>query len=241
MIFLPAIDLLDGRCVRLEQGERGRRTEFPVSPAETAVRFEADGANGIHTVDLDGAFEGRGKNRKVIGEIASKVKIPVEVGGGIQSLDDMQYLFDLGVSRVVVGTKAVDDPGLVESALVKYGPAKIWVGIDAKAGEVAIRGWTRPTGIRAVDLGREMKALGISTVIYTDIAKDGMRQGPNLEETQKMAVETGLQVIASGGVTTLDDVRTLLPLESAGISGFIVGRAIYDGLLMVADVAALLR
>ena len=241
MIFLPAIDLLKGQCVRLLHGERDKATVYPDSPGEVASGFERDGADGIHVVDLDGAFEGRRRNIEAVRAVVDSVRIPVEVGGGIRTLGDIEHLLSAGVSRVILGTVAVEDPGLLEEAVATYGADRIWAGIDARNGSAAIKGWVKDSGIPAVELGKRMKERGVRTVIYTDIRRDGALTGPNIEETRNMAVKTGLSIIASGGVHALKDILDLMDIEKHGVTGIIAGKAIYEGNITVKKAVRLLK
>jgi phosphoribosylformimino-5-aminoimidazole carboxamide ribotide isomerase len=241
MMFLPAIDLMDGRCVRLRHGEKANKTEYAGDPAETARGFARDGADAIHLVDLDGAFEGRRKNQRTILEVVLAAGIPVEVGGGIRALADMEALFEAGVWRVIVGTAAVKAPSLVEEALRAFGPERIVLGLDVREGTVAIQGWTEKAPIVAKALALDMKRRGLRTMIYTEISRDGALLGPDIEGTRAIAEETGLEVIASGGISSLADIRRLCEAEGYGIRGFIVGKAIYEGLFTVKEAAALVR
>jgi len=235
MFFIPAIDLMGGKCVRLAKGEKNARTEYSDDPSGTAHEFEKAGAKWIHVVDLDGAFEGTRKNSSAIMRIVNSVKIPIEVGGGVRTIDDVRALLELGVSRVIIGTAAVNNPTLVETAVRRFGRERIAVGIDARNGMVAVKGWIEETEISAVDLGKRMKNLGVVTVIYTDINRDGMLGGPNIPETLKFANKTGLSVIVSGGVHTVDDVKAVASEECPLIIGCISGKAIYEGRFTVAE------
>jgi phosphoribosylformimino-5-aminoimidazole carboxamide ribotide isomerase len=241
MIFLPAIDIMNGRCVRLRQGERKEKTEYAGDPAAVARSFGEDGADGIHVVDLDGAFEGKRRNMAAIMAIAVAAGIPVEVGGGIRTLQDMESLFEAGVSRVVLGTAAVKQPALVNDAVRAFGAEKVNLGIDVRQGKVAVKGWTERTEISAETLALDMKERGIRTIIYTEISRDSMLLGPDIEATAALAKATGLSVIASGGIGSISDVRRLLESEKAGIAGFIAGKAIYEEWLNVKETAALVR
>ncbi len=241
MIFWPAIDIMNGRCVRLLRGEKNARTDYAGIPADIAASFAKDGADGIHLVDLDGAFEGKRKNMETIKAVASGAGIPVEVGGGIRSIDDMKALFDAGVFRVILGTAAIKGPDLVTDAIREFGPDKIVLGIDAKEGFAAVKGWTEKTNIRPEDLALKMKDRGIENLIYTEISRDGTLKGPDIEGTKAIAKATGLKVIASGGISSLIDIGNLIKVESYGITGFITGKAIYEGWFTVSEAASLVR
>ena len=225
MILLPAIDLKDGKCVRLRKGDFNEKTVYSDEPWENAKGFEEAGAEIIHLVDLDGALVGHSVNADVIKKITSAGNIPCELGGGIRSIEAIEAAVNLGVSRVILGTIAVSDPDFVTKAVEMFGPEKIVVGIDAKEGMVATHGWDTVSNVTSVDLALDMKKRGVRTIIYTDIARDGMLSGPNVEQTLKLKTETGMTVIASGGVSCLDD---LIKLNESGIDGSIIGKAIYE-------------
>ena len=222
MIIFPAIDLRGGKCVRLFKGDFSRETIFSDNPSAVAVKWEEAGAKYLHVVDLDGALRGKSINRAAIRSILSAVHIPVELGGGIRSLDD------LGIQRVILGSAAVENPDLVKTAWEKFGE-RVIVAIDARDGIVATQGWESSGGISAVTFAKQMAACGIKTAIYTDIARDGTLQGINLEATIELAKKSGLKVIASGGVSSLDDIRQVKEHEADGLEGVIVGQAIYTG------------
>jgi len=233
----PAIDIMDGKCVRLIKGEEHRKTIYSNDPIAVAKNFEEMGAKHLHVVDLDGAFRGYKQNESVIEAIAKSVNIPVQVGGGIRKIDDVNRLFDLGVSRVVLGTVMIEDPSMFELAVMQYGH-KIVAGIDCKDGIVVIKGWVEKSGISALELAERVKKIGVSRVVYTDVAKDGMMQGPNMSGVKKMQKESGLKVIASGGVSCLDD---LIKLNEAGVYGAIIGKAFYEGTVDIKEACALLE
>ncbi len=230
MIVIPAIDLKDGKCVRLEQGLMEKDTVFSDNPDAQAHAWEAQGAELLHIVDLDGAFAGEPRNRSAIEAILKAISIPAQLGGGIRDLATIEAYLSLGLSRVIIGTAAQRNPALVEEACRKF-PGRIVVGIDAKNGMVAVQGWAEVTDVAAVDLARKFEGFGVAAIIYTDIARDGMMQGPNLEATRQLAEAVAIPVIASGGVSSLQDIRNLLAIESAGVSGVITGKAIYTGAL----------
>lgn len=230
MIIIPAIDIKQGRCVRLLQGEMDKETVFSDDPAAMAVRWESEGASLIHVVDLDGAVEKRPKNLDAIRKIVEKVGIPIQVGGGIRDEETLRMYFDLGVVRAVIGSEAVNNPSLVESACRSW-PGKIVVGIDARNGRVAIEGWTRTTDVSAVALGKQFEDAGVAAINFTDIERDGMRSGPNIEATRELARAVNIDVVASGGVSSIQDIKNLAPLEADGVVGVITGRALYDGSL----------
>ncbi len=240
MIVLPAIDLKAGQCVRLEQGLMEKDTVYSDDPAAMARHWQNEGGEFLHLVDLDGAFAGVPKNREAIEAIVAAVDIPTELGGGIRDLETIEAYLKLGVSRVILGTVAKENPELVAEACRRF-PDQIVVGIDAKNGLVAVRGWAEVTEKKAIDLAREMEVFGVTAIIYTDIARDGMMQGPNLEATAALAEAISIPVIASGGVSSLDDIRNLLQIEASGIEGVITGKAIYNGALNLREAVELTR
>lgn len=231
MIVIPAVDIKDGKCVRLLQGRMEDATVYSDTPWGMALRWEEEGGKILHIVDLNGAFEGFGVNDSVVLEILEHVHVPVEFGGGIRDMARIDTLLAMGIGRVILGTAAVENSRLVSTAVDKYGPERILVGIDAKNGMAATRGWAADGARPAVKLGLEMKTLGIERIVYTDISRDGMLTGPNIAETERMARETGLKVIASGGVSSLDDIRALKRIETSGVDSVIVGKALYEGKL----------
>ncbi len=240
MIVIPAIDLKEGRCVRLEQGLMERDTVFNDNPAAQALEWQRQGAELLHIVDLDGAFAGEPKNRAAIEAIVKAITIPTQLGGGIRDLATVEAYLALGVSRVILGTAAQRNPELVKDACEKF-PGRIVVGIDAKNGMVAVQGWAEVTGITAVELAKKFEGYGVAAIIYTDIARDGMLQGPNLEATKALAQAISIPVIASGGVSTLTDIENLMAIERSGVTGVITGKAIYTGAIKLAEAIALTR
>jgi len=228
MIIIPAIDIKGGRCVRLAQGRMDEETVYSDDPAAMAMRWEKDGAGRLHVVDLDGAIEKKPKNLPQIRAIIDAVEIPVQVGGGIRDMETLRMYLESGVDRVVIGTEAIRNPDLVRQACQAY-PDRIVVGIDARGGRVAIEGWTETTDASAVELARQFEHSGVAAINFTDIERDGMRTGPNIKETRRLAESVSIPVVASGGVSSLDDIKALLPLASAGVVGVIVGKALYDG------------
>lgn len=226
MIILPAIDLIGGKCVRLQKGDYNKVTIYNDDPLAQAMSFKEAGAEWIHIVDLDAAKSGIPTNHEIIAQIASKTGLKVDTGGGIRNMDTLsRWIEDYGVSRCVLGTAAIKDRKFTEAAIAKYGE-KIAIGIDAKSGEVAVDGWTNGSGVNAVDFALIMKSIGAKTVVFTDIARDGMLTGPAVESTKEMVEKTGLDVIASGGIGCDDDV---LNIKTSGCTGVIVGKAIYEG------------
>lgn len=236
MRLYPAIDMKDGHCVRLKQGQFDQVKVYSDSPARIAALWEEKGASFLHLVDLDGALKGRSVNAGCIREIVSTIKIPVELGGGIRSLKDMEEVLNLGVYRVIVGTKAVENPELLREAVKQFGAEHIAAGIDAKDGLVAIQGWEQVSGISAMELALKMKEYGVQTIIYTDISRDGMLSGPNVAATKALHDATGLDIIASGGVSCMEDLHRI---HEAGIHGAIMGKALYEGRIDLAEAVKL--
>lgn len=237
MKIYPAIDIIDGKCVRLVQGDYSQKTTFADDPTEVAKRWERQGGDLLHIVDLDGARSGNQDNLEIIRKIAASVSIPVEVGGGVRSAEAIERLLSAGVSRVIIGTAALKTPDLVRDAVEKHGD-KIAVGIDAKDGFAAVSGWEEVSSVRAVDLAREMQSLGVSYIIYTDIATDGMLKGANTAAMEEMVnAVPEVNIIASGGVTSADDIRSL---AAAGVEGAIIGKALYTGALSIGEARAAL-
>ena len=240
MIFYPAIDIRGGRCVRLTEGRFDAETVFADDPAEMALKWAGMGAEFLHLVDLDGALAGEGKNVPVIERILKSVNIPVQLGGGIRNLETIEKLLALGVTRLILGSAAVKNPQLVEEACKKY-PGHIAVGIDAKNGEVAIEGWGKGSGVAATELAKQMAAYGVETIIYTDISRDGMLSGVNVEATAALARACGVPVIASGGVASIEDIRRVKAVEADGVQGCIIGKAIYTGAVDLKEALALAK
>ncbi len=228
MVIIPAIDLKDGLCVRLLQGRKEDATVYSDDPVATARKWESYGAKLLHVVDLDGAFTGSQKNFESIRKIRESISMDIEVGGGIRDIDRIDKLVSLGINRVILGTVAIENPGLVKEACRKY-PGRVVIGIDAKNGLVAVKGWVEVTQVRARDLALQMQGHGAAGIIYTDISKDGMMTGPNIEATREMAEALDIPVIASGGVSSIDDIKRLLGIK--GLWGAITGKAIYSGSL----------
>ncbi|MEG2359491.1 1-(5-phosphoribosyl)-5-[(5-phosphoribosylamino)methylideneamino]imidazole-4-carboxamide isomerase [Acinetobacter sp.] len=238
MLIIPAIDLKDGKCVRLKQGRMEDDTVFSDDPAATAQHWVNEGARRLHLVDLNGAFAGAPIHKPVVEAIAkAQPELPIQIGGGIRSLETIEHYLDAGVSFVIIGTKAVKEPEFVEEACKKFA-GRIIVGIDAINGMVATDGWANVTEVKAVDLAKRFADAGVSSIVYTDIARDGMMQGVNIEQTVHLAQYSGLPVIASGGVTNMDDIRQLK--GQPGILGAITGRAIYEGTLNLREAQLLL-
>ncbi|HEY4743044.1 MAG TPA: 1-(5-phosphoribosyl)-5-[(5-phosphoribosylamino)methylideneamino]imidazole-4-carboxamide isomerase [Desulfuromonadaceae bacterium] len=240
MIVIPAIDLKEGKCVRLEQGLMDKDTVFNDDPAAQAREWQAQGAELLHIVDLDGAFAGEPRNKAAIEAIVTAISIPAQLGGGIRDLVTIEAYLKLGLSRVIIGTAAQRNPELVREACALF-PGRIVVGIDAKNGMVAVQGWGEVTDVTAVDLAKRFEGFGVSAIIYTDISRDGMLQGPNLEATKALAEAISIPVIASGGVSSLKDIENLMTIEGSGVSGVITGKAVYTGAIRLAEAVALTK
>jgi phosphoribosylformimino-5-aminoimidazole carboxamide ribotide isomerase len=235
VIVIPAIDLRDGRCVRLTQGRKSDVTVYSEHPIAVAKEFAAAGAEMIHVVDLDGAFSGSGStNREVVKQIVSEVDVPVEFGGGIRSLEDVQELCDAGVARVVLGTVAAESPHLLKDLVNRFS-TRICVGIDARDGRVMTRGWEATSPVMAVDLARSVAECGVKRIIYTDIARDGMLVGPNIEQTLAVVRAANVPVTASGGVSSVDDLKRLGNTGEPLLDSVIVGKALYEGKFKLGD------
>lgn len=237
MLVIPAIDLRGGKCVRLYQGRFDRETVYADDPAAVAAAWEEQGAGLLHLVDLDGARAGRPRNLDAVQDILRSIRIPVELGGGIRDLGIIEMVLGMGVDRVILGSAAVSRPELVAEAVSRFGD-RIVVGIDGRDGQAAIQGWEEVVNRDVVDLALEMKEIGVRRVIYTDIARDGALSGPNLEAIERMARQSGLKVIASGGVSGLQDIANLKKLEPSGVEAVIVGRALYTGGLSLPEALA---
>ena len=229
MLLIPAIDLKNGFCVRLLQGESDKETVYSNDPAAMAVKFEEAGAKRLHLVDLDGAFQGKVANISSICSILNNVSIPVQIGGGLRTEEDIERMLALGVSAVIVGTMAVKRPDVLEKLLKKYTDEQIILGIDARNRKVSIEGWKESTEIQDVKFALRWKNSGIKRVVFTDISRDGMLSGPNLAALREMAEHTGLKIVASGGISSMDDLEQLKTLEPNGVDQAISGKAIYEG------------
>jgi len=238
MQVIPAIDIKEGRCVRLRQGMMTEETVYAMNPVEVAKQWEQAGARLLHIVDLDGAVGGAPKNRRVIQEIASAVSIPLQVGGGIRDLKTIEDYRNSGVHRVILGTTVVQQRTLIMAACQRF-PKAILAGVDAVDGRVAVDGWKTVTEEKATDLARELDGLGLAAIIYTDIKRDGMLSGPNLDAIRQLIERVSTPVIASGGITTLEDLKSLKKLESLGLSGVIIGKALYAGTLDLTEALSL--
>ena len=240
MIIIPAIDIKNGKCVRLLQGDMEKETIFSNAPYEMALKWEKKGAEIIHIVDLDGAIEKTPKNLNTIKKILKTVKVPIQLGGGIRDMHTIAKYIEIGVSKIIIGTEAIKNPNLVKEACKEF-PKKIIVGIDAKNGFVAIEGWTEITKITATKLAKSFENFGVYAINFTDIDKDGMQSGPNILETKKLAQDLSIPVVASGGVSNIEDIKNLLSIEKYGVTGVISGRALYEGTLLLEDAIKVLR
>lgn len=225
MQLYPAIDIKNGSCVRLTQGLFDNVKVYSDTPADMARLWVSQGASFLHLVDLDGALAGRSVNEEAIGKIVSSVSVPVQLGGGIRSREAVKNMLDLGISRVIIGTKAVENPEFIRDLVAEFGSERIVVGVDAKDGMVAIEGWEKVSSLTASSLCMKMKEYKVKHIVYTDISKDGMLSGPNVEYTRTLTEETGLDIIASGGVSSMEDLNNLY---RAGIKGAIIGKALYE-------------
>lgn len=229
MRIFPAIDLKNGRCVRLRQGVKDSETVYSDDPLDVALRWRDEGAAALHLVNLDGAFDGPdAKNLRATERIVSKIGIPVQFGGGVRTIRQAADLIELGAARIILGTVAAERPELVGEMLERFSPARIVIGVDARDGRVLTHGWESDAGRDAVELAREMAALGVERIVYTDVSRDGMLTGPNVAATQRIAEASGLKVIASGGVSSLADIVRLKAAATSGVEGCIVGKALYE-------------
>ncbi|MBX3512444.1 MAG: 1-(5-phosphoribosyl)-5-[(5-phosphoribosylamino)methylideneamino]imidazole-4-carboxamide isomerase [Xanthobacteraceae bacterium] len=240
MILFPAIDLKNGEAVRLQQGDMARATVFNSNPAKQAKQFEEQGFDWLHLVDLDGAFAGKPVNALAVAQILKAVKIPVQLGGGIRNMKTIEAWLGEGISRVIIGTAAVREPAFVKEAARKF-PGKIAIGIDARGGKVAISGWAEETQLEAVEVAKLFEGAGVAALIYTDVERDGMLQGLNLDSTIALSEAVSIPVIASGGFASINDVKALLEPRAKKLEGAIAGRALYDGRIDPAEALALLK
>jgi phosphoribosylformimino-5-aminoimidazole carboxamide ribotide isomerase len=239
MILLPAIDLMSSEVVRLRQGKAEEKTVYSRDPAAFAQKWQEEGGDYLHIVDLDAAFVGEPRNLDAVQAICERVSIPVELGGGMRTESAIRDAIEAGIDRVIIGTRAVESLDFVRNMAHTFGSERVAVGIDAKNGIAAVKGWTESAGVRALDLARRAEDAGAGTIIYTDIATDGMLQGPNFAEMEKMLATIGCQLIASGGVSSANDVMRLATFP--GLYGCIIGKALYDGQVQLAEVASLLH
>ncbi|MGI6698209.1 MAG: 1-(5-phosphoribosyl)-5-[(5-phosphoribosylamino)methylideneamino]imidazole-4-carboxamide isomerase [Clostridiales bacterium] len=237
MNIYPAIDIKDGKCVRLIQGDMNKATVYDEVPVRAAVKWQDIGAACLHVVDLDGAVNGKMCNTKTVEDIIKSINIPVQLGGGIRDMDTIEALLDIGVEKVILGTAALKSPDLVRQAVEKY-PCNIVIGIDARDGYVAVEGWQKTSGVKALNLAKQMESLGIKTVVFTDIWRDGMLQGPNFSGIVEIIENTSLEIIASGGISRMEH---LLKLKKMGASGAIVGRALYTGDISLGEAISMLK
>jgi phosphoribosylformimino-5-aminoimidazole carboxamide ribotide isomerase len=237
MIILPAIDLLDGQIVRLRQGKVEEKTVYSDDPLAFAKRWEEEGGNCLHVVDLNAAFTGESRNFEIIKKFVHLLNIPVQVGGGIRSAEVAAHFIDAGVTRIVIGTQAINNPILLETLVNRFGGKRIAVSVDAKNGKVAVKGWTEVTSVNALDVIRTVEEIGVQTIIFTDIATDGTLEGPNFTALEKILNSTDCQVISSGGVATIEHVQQLALVP--GLYGTIIGRALYDNTIDLGEAVAL--
>jgi phosphoribosylformimino-5-aminoimidazole carboxamide ribotide isomerase len=240
MILFPAIDLKDGQCVRLEQGDMARVTVFNLDPAAQARAFAAQGFEYLHVVDLDGAFAGKPVNAQAVERMLKTVSMPVQLGGGIRDLKTVQAWLERGVARVIIGTAAVRDPALVRQAAKAF-PGRVAVGLDARDGKVAVQGWAEISEVTALQIARRFEDAGVAAIVFTDIARDGLLKGLNLDATIELAESISIPVIASGGLASIEDVKALLAPRAKKLAGAIAGRALYDGRLDPASALSLIR
>ena len=240
MILFPAIDLKNGQCVRLEQGDMARATVFNLDPAAQAKSFEDQGFEYLHVVDLDGAFAGKPVNAQAVEAMLKRVKFPVQLGGGIRDLATIEAWLDKGIARVIIGTAAVRDPALVKEAAKKF-PGRVAVGLDARDGKVAVEGWADVSTVTALDIAQRFEDAGVAAIIFTDIARDGMLKGINWDATIGLADAISIPVIASGGLASIDDIKVMLEPRAKKLEGAISGRALYDGRIDPVEALKLLK
>lgn len=240
MLIIPAVDIKGGRCVRLLQGREDSETIFSDDPSAMAAKWEAEGAELLHVIDLDGAFRKRPQNVEAIKRILDRVHLPVQLGGGIRDMETISMFLEMGVSRVILGTEAIRTPSFVEQASKAF-PGQIVVGIDARNGMVAIEGWTQTTEQRTIEVARSFDRHGLAAIIFTDIHKDGMQTGPNIQETKRLAEAVSTPIIASGGVSDINHIKAIAGLESHGVIGIITGRALYAGTLELKQALEVVR
>ena len=239
MIIFPAIDIKDGVCVRLIKGDYRQITTYENTPIDQATKYFKNGFNNIHIVDIDGALHGRPVNSILIKEIIKKVKSKIQIGGGIRTIDDISRWIEMGIDRVVMGTAAVENTELLETACNKF-QNKIAVSLDVKDGLIALSGWKRQTNISAIDFIKKIQNFGVSRIIYTDINRDGTKQGPNIEDTVELSSKAKIPLVISGGVSSIEDIKRIKSLNNPNIEGVIIGKAIYDGDIEINDLAKLI-
>jgi len=239
MIIFPAIDIKDGVCVRLIKGDYRQITSYENTPIDQATKYFQNGFNNIHIVDIDGALRGRAVNSFIINEIVKKIKSKIQIGGGIRTIDDISRWVEMGVDKVVMGTAAVENIELLETACNKF-KNKIAVALDVKDGFIALSGWTKRTNISAIDFIKKIQNFGVSRIIYTDINRDGTKQGPNIKDTVELSSKSTIPLVISGGVSSLEDIKKVKSLSNSNIEGVIVGKSIYDGDIKISDLAKLI-
>ena len=239
MIIFPAIDIKDGVCVRLIRGDYRQITSYENSPIDQATKYFQNGFNNIHIVDIDGALRGRAVNSFIINEIVKKIKSKIQIGGGIRTIDDISRWVEMGVDKVVMGTAAVENIELLETACNKF-KNKIAVSLDVKDGLIALSGWKKQTNISAIDFIKKIQNFGVSRIIYTDINRDGTKQGPNIKDTVELSSKATIPLVISGGVSSLEDIKKIKSLSNSNIEGVIVGKSIYDGDIKISDLAKLI-
>ena len=239
MIIFPAIDIKDGVCVRLIRGDYRQITSYENSPIDQATKYFQNGFNNIHIVDIDGALHGRPVNSTTINEIVKKVKSKIQIGGGIRTIDDISRWIEMGIDRIVMGTAAVENIELLETACNKF-KNKIAVALDVKDGFIALSGWTKRTNISAIDFIKKIQNFGVYRIIYTDIYKDGTKQGPNIKDAVELSSKATIPLVISGGVSSLEDIKKIKSLSNSNIEGVIVGKSIYDGDIKISDLAKLI-
>ena len=239
MIIFPAIDIKDGVCVRLIKGDFRQITSYENTPIDQATKYFQNGFNNIHIVDIDGALRGRAVNSFIINEIVKKIKSKIQIGGGIRTIDDISRWVEMGVDKVVMGTAAVENIELLETACNKF-KNKIAVALDVKDGFIALSGWTKRTNISAIDFIKKIQNFGVSRIIYTDINRDGTKQGPNIKDTVELSSKSTIPLVISGGVSSLEDIKKIKSLSNSNIEGVIVGKSIYDGDIKISDLAKLI-
>jgi len=239
MIIFPAIDIKDGKCVRLIKGDFNKMTSYKDSPIAQAIKYFQGGFNDVHIVDLDGAIHGKSINSIIVREIIKKVKLKIQIGGGIRTIDDVNSWIEMGVDKVVMGTAAVENTGLLETACSKF-QNKIAVALDVKDGLIALSGWKKQTNISAIDFIKKIQNFGVSRIIYTDINKDGTKKGPNIKDTVELSSKVKIPLVISGGVSSIEDIKKIKSLNNSNIEGVIVGKSIYDGDIKISDLTELI-
>ena len=239
MIIFPAIDIKDGKCVRLIKGDFDQMTSYDNSPIDQAKKYFQNGFNNIHIVDLDGALQGKSVNSNIVKEIVKNVKLKIQIGGGVRTIEDINSWIETGVDKIVMGTAAVEDIDLLKVACSKF-KNKIAVALDVKDGFITLSGWKKHTNISALDFMKKIKNLGVSRIIYTDVNKDGTKKGPNLKDTVEISNKANIPLVISGGVSSIEDIKKIKSLNNSNIEGVIVGKSIYDGDIKISDLAELI-